>query len=263
MDALALRFASMTAVTGYEQAMGDSLLALLPGGTRDRQGDVTLVLGHGAPRRLVACALDEVGYVVGGITDAGYLTLRRVGARVAYPLFDQQLEGQRVTVFGARGALPGVVAVRSVHLTRGRGGAPEAPFTVDNAYVDVGATTRAEAEALGIALLAPVSLAKRPVVYGDRLLAAPAAGRRATCAALAAAATAQPHVRGTVVVAFTVQSLYTSNAGLGAVKALQGPFAEIKQPSLPTRYPDTAIETVALTDAAALARQLVAWMEGR
>ena len=263
VDDLAVRFAAMTAVTGLEQAMTDTLLTLLPGSIRDRAGNVTVSLGSGTPRRLVACALDEVGYVVGGITDAGYLTLRRVGARVAYPLFDQQLEGQRVNVFGARGAVPGVVAVRSVHLTRGRGGAPEAPFTVDNAYVDVGATTRAEAEALGIALLAPVSLAKRPVVYGDRLLAAPAAGRRATCAALAAAATAQPHVRGTVVVAFTVQSLYTSNAGLGAVKALQGPFAEIKQPSLPTRYPDTAIETVALTDASALARQLVAWMEGR
>src|SRR2546428_1615438 len=252
----------MTAVTGYEQAMGDSLLGLLPGSTRDRHGDVTLLLGHGVPRRLVACALDEAGYVVGGITDAGYLTLRRVGARVAYPLFDQQLEGQRVTVF-AKGAVPGVVAVKSVHLTRGRGGGPEALFTVDSAYVDVGATTRAEVEALGIRVLAPVSLAKRPIVYGDHLLAAPAAGHRATCAALAAAAAAQPHVRGTVVVAFTLQSLYTTNAGLGPRKALPGPFDEIKLPSVRARYSDTAIETVALADAVVLAQQLVSWMEGR
>src|SRR5437899_4557456 len=36
-------------------------------------------------------------------------------------------------------------------------------------------------------LLAPVSLAKRPQLYGERLLAAPVAGRRAACAALAAA----------------------------------------------------------------------------
>jgi len=44
-----VRFAGMTAVTGYEQAMTDSLLALLPGSTRDRIGNVTLTLGRGAP----------------------------------------------------------------------------------------------------------------------------------------------------------------------------------------------------------------------
>ncbi len=259
---LAVRLASMTAITGYEQAMGDSLLALLPGSERDRLGDVTLVRGTGAPRRLATCALDEVGYVVGGVTDAGYLTLRRVGARFSYALFDQQLEGQRVTVFGTRGAVPGVVAVRSVHLTRGRA-AVDAPFTVDNAYVDVGATSRAEAEALGIAVLAPVARAKRPMLYGNRLLAAPVAGRRAACAALAAAALARPHVRGTVVVAFTVQSLYAGNAGLAAVKALRGPFEEIKEATLTSRYPDTVVETVSLAEAEALEQQLVSWMEGK
>ena len=242
---MALRFASMTAVTGFEQAMGDSLLALLPGSSRDRLGNVTLALGHGAPRRLATCGLDEAGYVV------------------AYPLFDQQLEGQRVTVFGANGAVPGVVAVKSVHLTRGRAAGPDAPFTVDNAYVDVGAATRAEVQALGVGVLAPVALAKRPTVYGDRLLAAPVAGRRAACAALAAAVAAQPRVQGTVVVAFTVQSLYGANAGLSTVRALQGPFAEIKQASLTARYPDTAVETVALAQADSLAHALVTWMETR
>jgi putative aminopeptidase FrvX len=273
VDQLALRFAAMTAVTGLEQAMTDSLLALLPGSTRDRAGNVTLTLGQGAPKRLLHCPLDEVGYVVGNITSEGYLLLRRVGAPASrqgsagtpYPLFDQQLEGHRVTVFGARGEVPGVVAVRSTHLTRGRiaPGSPDPVFTVDNAYVDVGAATTAEARALGIDLLAPVSLAKRPLRYGERLLAAPAAGRRAACAALVAAAQAKPKVRGSVVVAFTVQSLYASNAGLASVKALLGPFDDIKTASLPTRYTDTAVETVALDDVDKLAREMAQWMEGR
>src|SRR5437764_373752 len=91
LDRLTLRITSMTAVTGLEQAMTDSLLALLPGSTRDRTGNVTLTLGQGAPKRLLQCPLDEVGYVVGNITGEGYLLLRRVGARTTYPLFDQQL----------------------------------------------------------------------------------------------------------------------------------------------------------------------------
>src|SRR5947199_6547989 len=169
VDDLAVRFAAMTAVTGLEQAMTDTLLTLLPGSIRDRAGNVTLSRGSGTPRRLVACALDEVGYVVGNITPDGYLTLRRVGAPPT-PLFDQQLEGQRVTVFGARGAVPGVGAVKSTHLTRGRPGGPAGPgapdpvFTVDNAYVAVGATTASEARALGIDVHDPVAAAKRPQV---------------------------------------------------------------------------------------------------
>src|SRR5207302_9414115 len=203
LEAIALRFAGMTAVTGLEQAMTDSLLALLPGSTRDRAGNVTLTLGQGAPKRLLECPLDEVGYVVGNVTADGYVLLRRVGARTTSPLFDQLLEGHRVTVFGTKGAVPGVVAVKSTHLTRGRvgSGAPDPVFTVDNAYLDVGAASSADARALGVDVLAPVSLAKRPLPYGDRLLAAPGAGRRAACAALVAAVQTKPKVNGTVVVA--------------------------------------------------------------
>src|SRR5437660_7932994 len=265
LDRLTLRITSMTAVTGLEQAMTDSLLALLPGSARDRTGNVTLTLGQGAPKRLLQCPLDEVGYVVGNITGEGYLLLRRVGARTTYPLFDQQIEGHRVTVFGSKGPVPGVVAVKSTHLTRGRvaTGAPDPVFTVDNAYVDVGAATAAEARALGIDVLAPLSLAKQPLPYGDRPLAGPAAGLPAPFAALAAAVQAKPKVRGTVVVAFTVQSLYASDAGLASVKALLGPFTDIKTASLPTRYTDTAVETVALADVDKLQREMVQWMEGR
>ena len=260
-ESLAVRFSAMTAVTGYEQAMTDSLHSLLPGSSRDRIGNVTLTLGRGAPKRLVSCSLDEIGYAVGNITDDGYLTLRRVGggARL-YPLFDQQLEGERVTLFGQRGPVPGVVAVRSTHLTRGRPTGNEAPFTVDNAYVDVGATSRADVIALGLELLTPLSLAKRPHRYGDRLLAAPNAGRRSACAALAAAALSRPRVRGTVVVAFTVQSLYADSAGLKAVKNLQGPFALTRDVTVASRFADTAVETVSLRDVEALVAELTRWM---
>jgi len=265
---LATRFAAFTAVSGYEQAVTDSLVALLPGSTRDRAGNVVLTLGRGAPRRLAVCPLDEPGYVVGNITDDGYLTLRRVGrspstpAAPAWALFDQQLEGQRVTLFGRKGPVPGVVAVKSVHLQRGRPAAAEQPFTVDDAYVDVGAATRDEARALGLEVLAPVALTKRPLRYGSGLLAAPFAGRRSACAALAAAALAQPRVNGTVVVAFTVQSLQSSDAGLSSVKRLLGPFDQVSVADVPAKFPGTAVETVALSDVAGALTKLIAWMGG-
>lgn len=265
VDSLAIRFSAMTAITGYEQAVADSLLQLLPGSTRDRMGNVTLALGSGAPKRLISCSIDEVGYAVGNITDDGYLLLRRVGggARLS-PLFDQQLEGHRVTLFGRKGPVPGVVGVRSTHLARGRpgGAATEPPFTVDNALVDVGAASRDEVLALGLPLLTPVSLTKRPLRYGNRLVAAPNAGRRAACAALASAALSKPRARGTVVVAFTVQGLYADSAGLKTVQNLQGPFAESRLVSVPARFADTAVETVALGDVEALKADIVRWIGG-
>ena len=262
-ESLSVRFAGMTAVTGYEQAMTDSLLALVPGASRDRTGNVTVVLGRGAPKRLIYCNLDEIGYAVGNITDDGYIQLRRVGggARLS-PLFDQQLEGHRVTLFGRRGPVPGVVAVRSTHLTRGRPTGNEAPFTVDNAYVDVGAASRDEVLSLGISLLTPVSLTKRPQRYGNGFLAAPDAGRRAACAALAAAALSKPRVRGTVVVAFTVQSLYADSAGLKTVMNLQGPFTETRLVTVPSKFPETTVETVGLRDVDGLLSDIVKWIGG-
>ncbi len=264
---LALRLSAMTAVSGYEQAVADSLVALFPGqAAKDRVGNVVLTLGRGTPKRLVACPLDEPGYVVGNVTDEGYLTLRRVG-RVMAPLFDQQnLEGHRVTLFGLKGPVPGVAAVRSTHLTRGRPAGPEAPFTVDNAYVDVGAASRADVEALGLPVLTPIATLKQPHRYGGgdggALLAAPVAGRRAACAALVAAVQAKPRVSGTVVVAFTVQSLQTSNAGLESVKRLAGPFTEVNLVAVPAQFEGTPVETVALTDARAAVQRIVECMGG-
>jgi putative aminopeptidase FrvX len=253
------RLAAMTAVSGYERALTDTLLRLLPGATRDRLGNVVLTLGSGDPRRLVYCGVDEPGFVVGNVTEDGFLRLRRVG-RITSGLFDQQLEGQRITVWGRQGPVPGVVAVRSVHLTRGRPAAGEAPFSVDDAWVDVGAASAAEVEALGIGVLAPVALAKHPHDYGDGLLAAPSAGRRAACAALLAAAKSKPVPGGSVVVAFAVQTLQGGRPGVAALSALHGPFTAIREATLPLQYRETPVETVSLDSVRALSTDLASWI---
>jgi len=258
------RLASLTAVSGSERPLTDSLLAWLPGAARDRFGNVTLALGKGEPKRLASCAVDEVGYIVGTITDDGYIRLRRVPGALPQPLFDQQmLEGQRVTVMGDAGPVPGVVAVRSTHLTRFRGAAAaaEPPFTVDDAWLDVGATSRADVARLGIHVLSAVARLKRPLRYGDGQLAAPFAGSRATCAALLAAALGKPAVRGTVVVAFTIQSSY-AQTGLKAVRALQGPFAEELAPGVPSQFRFTPVETVSLAAADSVRKAIVQWLGG-
>ena len=271
------RFARFTAITGYEQAMADTLLSLLPRATRDRSGSVVLVLGSGAPRRLVACPLDEPGWIIGGVEDEGYLTLRRAAGRLPGPLFDQQLEGERVTLFGRKGPVPGVVAVRSIHLTRGRPSGDEPPFTADDARVDIGASDARGVEALGVGVLTPLSLTKRRCgmepAWWPHLLR----GRRAACAALLSAAMVSGPAAGTVVVAFvTEQNL--SRRGLLTVRKTQGPFSEERLVDGATgASPDSAaagamllevmrgtagspVETVSLGRMAALRLRLENWI---
>jgi putative aminopeptidase FrvX len=276
----------MSAVTGLEQQLVDTILSLIPGARRDRAGNAVLTLGAGPSRRLAVCPLDEPGYVVGQIRGDGYLTLRRSPGVISQAR-DAQLEGQRVSVQTREGIVPGVVAVRSVHLSRGRDRVP-GRFTVDSALVDVGAATEAEASGLGIGVLAPVTLHKRVHRYGKDLLAAPMAGRRSACAALAVAAAGAAAERGTiprresVVIAFVVEH-ELSGRGIATIANAMGPFAEtslvdradsdtaalsdrwaalgrIGRKSLPARYAGTAVETIAVSDAERLATELAVWI---
>ena len=294
LSALAARLVSLSAVTGYEHSAIDTILQLLPQARRDRFGNARLVLGGGKARRLLVCPLDEPGYVVGNLREDGYLTLRRVPGQTTTPLFDQQIEGQRVTIQGTRRNVPGVVAVRSIHLTRGREPVGEAPFSVDDAYVDVGTDSRSESARLGIRVLAPVTLTKRVHVYGKDLLAGPMAGRRTACAAMVLAirdATTRAKLVPPLTTAFVVEQELAQRglAGLaasqtfdetvvldgrpgtlGSVSRTTGSDTSSRNPnlgritqwSLPVRYGGTAVETVSLADADSLRGALTRWIGG-
>lgn len=287
LDSLARRLMSIPAPLGYESVMADSIAALLRGNgnvSRDRAGNVLLSLGSGSPARLIACPLDEPGWVVGGVRDDGYLTIRRLAGSMARDA-DERLEGQRITLVGSKGPVPGVVGVRSIHLTRGRSGSG-GPFTVDNAYVDVGASSADEARALGVDVTTPLVLDKRPHAYGEGLLAAPEAGTRAACAALVRAASGA-RVRGSATVAFVVEQRLSAR-GLRTILNQRGPFAdvvvlgaadsitsEVAVDSIRTgassraarwrvrvRHRGTPVETVSLTDTRALEVRLERWLAG-
>ncbi len=286
LDSLSRRLMSIPAPLGYESAMADSIAGMLAGrGTvlRDRAGNVLLTLGRGSPSRLVACPMDEPGWVVGGIRDDGYLTIRRLPGAMSRDA-DERLEGQRITLLGAKGPVPGVVGVRSIHLTRGRS-SPSDRFTFDDAFVDVGASSADEARALGLEATTPLVLEKRPHTYGDGLTAAPEAGTRAACAALIRAAGERPS--GSVTVAFVVEQRLSAR-GLRTIVNERGPFADIlvlgaanSQSSavvadsirlsgsvradrwnLRIRHQGTPVETVGFTDVQALEARLRSWIGG-
>lgn len=207
---------------GHEAAAARALGAALPGWTADRWGNLVKHVGQGGPRRVVACAMDYSAYVVSQVTDDGYLRLRRTGTPT-HPLWDQFHEAQRVKVFTASGRRPGVVAVANGHFARQHRG-DTAVVTVDQMWVDVGASSRTEVTRMGIALLDPVAIDRPMWTFGD-IAAGAGAGARAGCAAVASAAQGEVSSGETIFVIgtqriFGMVGLSTALVALGPIDAL-------------------------------------------
>jgi putative aminopeptidase FrvX len=222
-------FLNVVAVAGREQPAADFIAGLLAGlpATRDALGNVVLTVGSGEPRRLVACALGEPGFIVSGIQEDGTLRVVPAGGGLLGALWTQSFEGQTVVIGGSQGWRAAAVVLPSVHLQQGARGAREVPFSVEDLYIDAGAESAAEVAAMGIRLMDPVALIRRPSKLAGGLVAAPAAAQKGACAALADAARryrAAPGT-GTVVFAWTVSDSL-NRAGLQYAVRQRGPFQE-------------------------------------
>lgn len=168
------------AVAGREEPARDFVrqrLGNLPV-EQDKAGNLVLTLGSGTPRRLVVCPLGEPGLIVSRIEPDGYLRVVPAGADGTGALWPQSFEGNTVVIGGSRGWVPGGMALRSVHLRQGGPEPPDRPFGFEDAWIDVGAESAAEVEALGIRMLDPVALIPRPTRLAGGRIAGPSAPSR-------------------------------------------------------------------------------------
>ena len=176
---------TLDAPPGWEHLATDVVMKAMPGWTRDSSGNLMIRKGSGSPRRVIACAIDKPGFAITEITDTGYLRFREAGSVRLHPLWTQFHEGQRIKVITREGPVPGVVIVKSTHLQRR---APNAPVaTLDDLWIDIGASSKADARRLGIQMLDPVVRDMPGWTYAD-YVAGPSAALRVGCAAVAQAA---------------------------------------------------------------------------
>jgi putative aminopeptidase len=125
------------------------------------------------------------------------------------------------------GVRAGVFAVRSTHLWRRRA-QEQQPTTVDDLWLDVGATSAAEVASLGIGMLDPVVRELPEWTYGsesDPFIAGAGASSRVGCAVVAAMAESGPR-RGENIYVIATQSSF-GDAGLLATMARIGPVEEV------------------------------------
>jgi endoglucanase len=97
----------------------------------------------GGPKVMLAGHLDEIGFMVTRITDEGYLKFQTLGG-----WWEQVMLAQRVEVYTRQGPVLGVIGSKPPHIL----GPEERTKVVDKKamFIDIGAASRAEAEAWGV-----------------------------------------------------------------------------------------------------------------
>lgn len=149
-------------VSGMEGPVRDAVNRMLPAwarATTDTAGNLIVSVGEGEPLVVFVAHLDEIGFVISAIDDDGTLELKQRGG-----FFLSLFEAQPALVHTGERSIPGVFMPRdSVGASPRR---TPAPFRAD-----VGAGSRAGAEAMGIRIGNTLTMPKQFV---------PLAGTRAT-----------------------------------------------------------------------------------
>jgi len=118
---------------------------------RDKLGSLIFVAEGESerPHILLAGHVDEVGFVISGIDNTGFLSFNTLGG-----WWDQVLLSQRVTVRTKKGDIHGVIAAKPPHLLTEE----ERKKVLErrDMFIDVGATSREEAEEMGVKIGDPV-----------------------------------------------------------------------------------------------------------
>ncbi len=174
------------AVSGHEERLTAEIKRQLSSFSpiTDNAGNVYVTIGHGTPHRLIAMPIDEPGYVVSEITEAGYLRVQRLPQMGPNSVFDSLQFAQPVWVMTRGGKeVPGVFAGLSVHLQPGRVNAPKMNH-VEELYVDIGAANAGDVRAAGVDVLDPISLQRNKFTVGNTGFAGPAIGDRFDCSVL-------------------------------------------------------------------------------
>lgn len=107
-----------------------------------------------SPRVLLMAHMDEVGFLVRHIDENGYLYIHNVGG-----YFDQSVLTQRLSILTERGEVLGYTGMKSGHILRPD--ERDRMIPLQDMFVDVGARSRAEAEAMGLRPGLPVAYATK------------------------------------------------------------------------------------------------------
>jgi putative aminopeptidase FrvX len=98
---------------------------------------------EGGPKIMVAGHLDEVGFMITQIDDKGFLRFQPVGG-----WWGQVMLAQRVTIVTRKGDVTGIIGSKPPHVLSAE--ARKKPIEIKDMFIDIGASSREEAQEWGV-----------------------------------------------------------------------------------------------------------------
>lgn len=95
------------------------------------------------PKVMVAGHLDEIGFMVTRIDDKGFLYFQTIGG-----WWSQVMLAQRVTIQTSKGDVTGIIGSKPPHIMPAE--ARKKPYEIKDMFIDIGASSREEAEEFGV-----------------------------------------------------------------------------------------------------------------
>ncbi len=166
---------------------------------------------------LLAAHMDEVGLIIRGITDSGYLKFSFVGG-----VDSRVVVGRKVVVGDKR--IPGVIGVKAFHLVES--GEEKKAIPASKLYIDIGAANREEAESL-VSLGDYGCFCSKPFMMGSDMFKAKAIDDRVGCAVLIKLI--EKPLPFDTYFAFTVQEEIGTRGALGAAFSVRPDIAIIAE----------------------------------
>jgi endoglucanase len=166
----------------------------------DVSGNLIAIKKGESPSVMLAAHMDEIGLMAKYVDDEGFIRFAKVGG-----WFDQTLVNQRVLLHTKKGIVAGVIGSKPVHVMEDE--EKKKAIAAKDMFIDVGASSRDDALAMGIEPGVPVSLDRRLVGLANDMVTGKAFDDRAGGAVLI---TALQRIAGmklepSVIGVFTVQ----------------------------------------------------------
>jgi putative aminopeptidase FrvX len=178
------RLDAVAGVSGDESAVAELIVAELAGHHDRHESDA---LGNhffvrtgpeGAPSVMLCAHMDELGFIVQHIEDEGFVRIAPIGFHDDRMVIDQDLR-----IHGRKGPVDGVTGAKPAHVITPEEAKQAIPL--DQMFVDVGTSSRAETERLGVRVGDTATFARAAgMLNGTRVFTGKAVDDRSGCAVM-------------------------------------------------------------------------------
>jgi endoglucanase len=143
----------------------------------DSLGNLIATKKGKSPSVMIAAHMDEIGLMVKYIDDEGFIRFAKVGG-----WFDQTLLNQRVWLHTKKGMIAGVIGSKPVHVMKEE--EKKKPVEAKDMFIDVGASSKDEATAMGVEPGVTASLDRKTAELANNRITGKAFDDRAGVAVL-------------------------------------------------------------------------------